>query len=144
MERKNNDTQADRPRLRPRRTRNPVVHDPPHAGALAYDELDDTEAISGLSELVGLLTEPDFGGGCVLVPAPLRRITKTGDQALCLAQIIYWFRPASSNGKPRARIFKGGKRWLAKTHEQLGEEVGLSGRQVKACLSALRTLGLIE
>src|SRR5207249_4428199 len=73
----------------------------------------------------------------------VRMITKSGDQALVLAQILYWF-DNGKKGTPRSTLRRNGKVWMAKTHQQLGEEVGLKSRQVKTCLSTLKTAGLIE
>jgi hypothetical protein len=81
--------------------------------------------------------------GTVLVPKLLREITGNGDQALVLAQVLYWF-SNDRNGRPRARIQRGGKRWFYKTHRDFAAELGVKPRQVKDCLQALKNRGLIE
>jgi hypothetical protein len=75
-------------------------------------------------EYVGLL------GGDILV-------------ALMLCQIIYWYGPGK-NGKPRLRVRRGNKFWIAKSWRMWQQEIGLSRSQIRRCLDILKGLGLIE
>jgi hypothetical protein len=63
--------------------------------------------------------------------------------ALVASQILYWF-ANDKRGKPRAQIRKGGYRWIAKSHAELGDETGLKPSRIKASLNRLEKTGLIE
>ncbi len=63
--------------------------------------------------------------------------------AIVFAQILYWF-GTNKTGKSRAGVRKRGYLWLAKTHEDLVDETGLSARRVRAVLDRLEEAGLIE
>lgn len=86
------------------------------------------------------LRKENYGG--VWVPRLARRITDNGDQAICLSQLLYWF-DKSKKGTRRARCFKNGRYWVYKTHEEFGEETGLSAARVKVCLKALKDKNFI-
>lgn len=79
----------------------------------------------------------------VYVPRLLRQITSNGDQAIILAQILYWF-DKGKNGKTRATAMWDGERFVAKSHKEFAIEVGMTARHVKACLAALRKDRLIR
>lgn len=81
--------------------------------------------------------------GGVWVSCVTRPITDNGDQAIVLSQILYWFDDGKQRG-PRARVFKNGRRWFYKTHEEFAKETGLTPRRVKDCLRALKDKGYIE
>jgi len=83
------------------------------------------------------------GGGGIWVPRLVRRITENGDQAIVLSQTLYWF-DNDRRGNQRAGTFRNGRYWFYKTHEEFGEETGLSAARVKVCLNALKRLGFIE
>jgi hypothetical protein len=102
---------------------------------------DEKQHLSELRELRAELSEESR----VLWLPHLRPIVKSGDQAICLCQFLYWF-DQGRDGKTRARLrIKGGKElWMAKTVAEFGEEVGLSVRQARSALEALVSLGLIE
>jgi hypothetical protein len=73
----------------------------------------------------------------------IRGITKTGDDALVLSQILYWHAHGKDN-RPRARKMIGGVRYLYKTHVQLGRETGVPARRVKRSLKRLKKAGFID
>jgi hypothetical protein len=73
----------------------------------------------------------------------IRGITKTGDDALVLSQILYWHAHGKDN-RPRARKMIRGLRYLYKTHVQLGKETGVPARRVKRSLKRLQKAGFIE
>jgi biotin operon repressor len=81
--------------------------------------------------------------GFVLVPRLVRGITKNGDQAIVLSQILYWF-DSDKSGRPRAQIWRRGRRWFFKSHAEFAQETGIKPRQVRACLQALQRKGFIE
>lgn len=83
------------------------------------------------------------GGGGIWVPRLVRKITENGDQAIVLSQTLYWF-DNGKLGRQRARTFRNGRYWFYKTHEEFGEEIGLTAARVKVCLNALKRLGFIE
>jgi len=87
------------------------------------------------------LRENDGGG--IWVPRLVRKITENGDQAIVLSQTLYWF-DNDRRGNQRAGTFRNGRYWFYKTHEEFGEEIGLSAARVKVCLNALKRLGFIE
>jgi hypothetical protein len=78
----------------------------------------------------------------VFVSWRLREIVASGDQAIVLGQILYWF-DDGRDGKPRARIWRYGRLWFYKLHEEFALETGLKPRQVRACLNALEIKGFI-
>jgi hypothetical protein len=73
----------------------------------------------------------------------VREIVDTGDQAMVLGQIMYWF-DHGPNGKPRAGTLKKGKRWLFKSHAEFSIELGIPERRIRTCISHLKNRGLIE
>lgn len=80
----------------------------------------------------------------VFVPRLLRRITRTGDQAIILAQILYWFDTSKKTRRPRAKAWRDDELFLAKSHKEFAIEVGMTARRVKDCLTSLRKQGLIR
>lgn len=66
----------------------------------------------------------------------LRLATGHGDAALILYRIRYWW--------PRASVILYGKVWIAKTHKQWAEELGLALRSFRTAYDRLLALGLIE
>jgi hypothetical protein len=81
--------------------------------------------------------------GGAFVPWRLREITNSGDQAIVLGQVLYWF-DFDSEGKPRARVHRRGKRWFYKSHAEFSLETGIPPRQIRTCLQALKERGFIE
>lgn len=73
-----------------------------------------------------------------------RMITRTGDQAILLDRVLYWFSPSKKGGKLRAKVFKRGKRWMFKTDKDFAEETGMSPRQVRRSKKTLEADGYIE
>jgi hypothetical protein len=55
---------------------------------------------------------------------------------LFMMRVGYWW--------PRAKVERKGRKWIAKSREEWGDETGLSLKQVKQALSVLRELHLIE
>jgi DNA-binding transcriptional ArsR family regulator len=93
---------------------------------------------------------PDFGMAefnvshhGVTVYAAMVRMTQSANAALVLAQVVYWFEDGK-NGYTRLRVYKNGKWWLAKSHDEFAGETGLTSRQVRAALDKLRNLGLVS
>lgn len=82
--------------------------------------------------------------GGVLVSWRLREIVNTGDAAIVLGQIMYWFDSSRGTGKTRSVIRRRGGLWIFKTHAELGRETGIKPRQVRDCLRFLTAKGLIE
>lgn len=93
-----------------------------------------------IHEIMIALKEDSRG---VWVARLVRKITKTGDQALVLSQIMYWF-DHDRNNRPRARVMRAGKRWMYKTHAEMARETGMKPRQAGACLKWLCEQGMIE
>lgn len=84
--------------------------------------------------------DPYYG---TFVPKAIRAITKSGDDAMVLSQILYWF-DYGKDGRPRARKMIGVDRYMYKTHAALGSELGIPAGRVKASLKRLRKAGFIE
>jgi len=66
----------------------------------------------------------------------LRQATGHGDAALLLYRIRYWW--------PKASVIQGGKKWIAKTHKQWADELGISPRTYRTAQDRLLERGLIE
>lgn len=82
--------------------------------------------------------------GGVFVPWRLRQIVNTGDAAIILGQIMYWFDSSRTTGRTRAGIWRHDRLWIFKTHVELGRETGIKPRQVAAGLKFLKQKGFIE
>lgn len=80
--------------------------------------------------LLGVLKDSAAEGGGPRVFAPIRRITKNGDRAILLSQILFWFGVGDRDGKIRARIKKKGKLWVAKFAKDWEQELGIPKQQV--------------
>lgn len=68
-----------------------------------------------------------------------------GDLAtgILLSQIIYWFLPSRKTGARKTRVFKEGRRWIAKTRKEFWEECRVSERQCDRGLKILEDKGII-
>lgn len=66
----------------------------------------------------------------------LRQATNHGDAALLLYRIRYWW--------PKASVIQHGKKWIAKTHNQWAEELGIAPRTFRTAYTRLLERGLIE
>jgi hypothetical protein len=68
----------------------------------------------------------------------------TGDlvAGILLSQIIYWFLP-NKDGELRTSIQRGGKRWLAKRHEDWWKECRIPERTARRNIELLEKMGLI-
>ena len=74
----------------------------------------------------------------------LRRICSSGDEALILNQLVcYWFARDDENCT-RARILKAHHRWVAKSHKEWANELGMTPKQARRCIAALVNKGLVE
>ena len=62
---------------------------------------------------------------------------------IALGQIVFWFLPAR-DGSSKLKIFKEGKMWLAKSYEELANEVKLTVKQIRRAISILKNKGYIE
>ena len=98
---------------------------------------------------VDLVVREDDEWRRVYVPAwSVRYLRSTGrhrghaEQALVLGQVLYWFRPRR-DGTPRIRVRLDERFWLAKSHAELANEVGLSRQTVRTSLDVLEGEGLI-
>ena len=96
-------------------------------------------AIESVPELMKILKD-DRGP---LVPRYVREITGNGDQAIVLAQILYWF-DLSKKKKVRTTRRRNDRVWAYNTHRDLGKEVGMQAQQVGRVLQALKKKGFIE
>jgi hypothetical protein len=63
--------------------------------------------------------------------------------ALMLNQIVYWYLPAK-NGKPKLQVQKNGSWWIAKSYPAWQQELSLTPKQARRCVSALESRGIIE
>ncbi|WP_276118397.1 hypothetical protein [Pararhizobium qamdonense] len=66
----------------------------------------------------------------------LRKATGHGDAAIFLYRLRYWW--------PRAKIVIDGRKWIAKTHSQWAEELGMEERSFRTAYNHLLNLSLIE
>jgi predicted ArsR family transcriptional regulator len=74
----------------------------------------------------------------------LRKLCDSGDEALILNQLVcYWFARDDKNCT-RAQIRKAGHRWVAKSHNEWAEELGMTAKQARRCIEALAKKGFIE
>ncbi len=64
--------------------------------------------------------------------------------ALMLSQIVYWYLPSKKTGKSKLRVFRGGRWWLAKSHQDWSDECGFSRMQARRCIKVLKEAHLIE
>lgn len=65
------------------------------------------------------------------------RMTGDANAALLLAQIVYW--------TPRAKVYRDGKFWIAKTYQEWTDEIGISKvRTVRTAFNKLIEYNLIE
>jgi hypothetical protein len=76
----------------------------------------------------------------------LRRICRTGDQALLLSQIVlYWF-GRGEDGRLRARFQRKGQDgpWAVMTYPRWGHEIGVDEQQARRSIEALEKRGFIR
>lgn len=66
----------------------------------------------------------------------LRRATQNGDAAIILYRIKFWM--------PKATVIMDGRKWIAKTHKQWAEELGMEDRGFRTAYDRLVKLQLIE
>lgn len=66
----------------------------------------------------------------------LRQAAGHGDAALLLYRIRYWW--------PKATVIQDGKKWIAKTHKQWADELGMAPRTYRTAQQRLLERGLIE
>lgn len=60
-----------------------------------------------------------------------------------LGQVLYWF-SAGKDGRPRARIVKENKLWIAKTRSDWWDEIRISPKQYDRAAKILKDKGFIE
>ena len=78
------------------------------------------------------------------VSPKLRGICGSGDEALILNQLVcYWFARDKRN-RIRARITKSRSRWVAKSHKEWSDELGMTPKQVRRSIAALAKDGFVE
>lgn len=63
--------------------------------------------------------------------------------ALMLSQIGYYHRVSDKTGRPRLNSYRYGKWWLAKSHVDWTNELGMTQMQSRRCLGRLRSLGIV-
>src|SRR4051794_7648919 len=68
---------------------------------------------------------------------------QSATDGLLLAQIGYWY-GRDPKGQPRLGVKRGGTWWIAKTHEQWGDECGLTRDQARRSIERLRTAGHVH
>ncbi|MCZ7891889.1 hypothetical protein O9X99_09405 [Agrobacterium salinitolerans] len=66
----------------------------------------------------------------------LRKATGHGDAAIFLYRLRYWW--------PKAKIVIDGRKWIANTHKQWAEELGIEERGFRTAYSHLLKMELIE
>ncbi|TBD79691.1 hypothetical protein [Rhizobium ruizarguesonis] len=66
----------------------------------------------------------------------LRRATAHGDAAIFLYRMRYWW--------PKARVVIAGRKWIAKTHKQWADELGMEERSFRTAYNHVFKLELIE
>ena len=105
--------------------------------------VDATHDIRAVQELANALKDKDNGFNQTLWLSGIRLITNNGDQAACLCQMIYWY-GKGTNKRPRLRVKKHGKFWVAKSYSEFGDDVGLTERQARSALDGLVKAGLLK
>jgi uncharacterized protein YjiS (DUF1127 family) len=70
----------------------------------------------------------------VLQPEMVRRLGNLTDAAV-LQQLNYWM--------PHAKVEHEGRRWVYKTYDNWGKEIGISGQQVRRAIERLEALGVV-
>lgn len=107
----------------------------------AWSEADERKHLKDLHRLRETLKAE----GLILLLPEIRKIVRSGDQAICLCQMLYWFSPGEDR-KTRARLRKKDRpeRWMAKTVEEFAEEVGLTTRQARLALDWLSEKEFIQ
>src|SRR5882724_4269271 len=76
------------------------------------------------------------------IPSYTRALGGDVAASLMLSQIVYWYSP-DRHGNSKLRVFKYGQWWLAKSHRDWEEELGITQKQTSRCLQVLRHHGLI-
>lgn len=117
-------------------------HSPRQSSAELVDGLDpksERELDKVMKDVDGLLTK-----GKWQVYIHLRKQLGHGDRATVLTQIYYWMGRSKKSNQRRAKARFGGRRFVAKTHEELAGELGMQKRQVKSCLTWLRRNGWVR
>lgn len=71
----------------------------------------------------------------VIQPEMVRRLGNLADAAV-LQQLNYWM--------PHAKVEHQGRLWVYKTYENLGDEIGLTGQQVRRSIERLEAVGLVS
>ena len=71
----------------------------------------------------------------VIQPEMVRRLGNLADAAV-LQQLNYWM--------PYAKVEYEGRMWVYKTYENLGDEIGLTGQQVRRSIERLEAVGLVS
>ncbi len=78
------------------------------------------------------------------VSGKLRKICDSGDEALVLNQLVcYWFARDSEN-RTRAKITEARHRWVAKSCKEWADELVMTPKQARCCLTVLEKKGFIE
>jgi hypothetical protein len=108
-----------------------------------YISAEEESNLIDIDQVLVVTDKISLGTAVVLYRTALRRIVKSGDQAVCLSQFLFWYRPGK-NHQRRLRVCREQKFWIAKTHKGLGEETGLTERQARAAVNALVKLGYVE
>jgi hypothetical protein len=73
----------------------------------------------------------------VIVYAGLVMMTRSANAAIVLARILYWYGDSRRDNRTRLRARQEGHLCLAKTHQQLATETGLSMNQVRQAIKQL-------
>jgi hypothetical protein len=127
------------------------IQESPYGGDEEYSQDDDDDAEpsdagaaeEGPVKAHWLMTKLKQVDRPTLVFRMVRQIVDSGDQAIVLGQIMFWF-DLGKNGKPRAGTLKKGKRWLFKSHAEFAIETGIPERRIRSCLDWLKKAGFIE
>lgn len=99
--------------------------------------------LNDVDQVLKVIDQPEIGASTVAVRILLRPIVNSGDQAIVLSQLLYWYAPGQDRRR-RLRVYKHGKMWIAKSYKELGQETGLDERQVRQAVDALVNKKFVE
>lgn len=62
---------------------------------------------------------------------------------IVLARIVYWYTP-DATGRTKLRVVKWGDYWIAKSHQEFADELGISVAQARRAINVLTDQGYIK
>jgi hypothetical protein len=108
-----------------------------------YISSEEESNLIDIDQVLDVTSRASLGPRVVLYRTALRSIVNSGDQAVCICQLLFWY-GTGRNHQRRLRKIRDGKFWIAKTYQAWGEETGLNERQARAAVDALVKLGYVE